>query len=133
MIHTQEKPFKCTFPSCDYSCTSSSDVKRHSLIHSNDKPFKCDYPECKKSYTTGGSLRIHKMNHTGEKPFKCLNCNYETTKASSLNVHLKSCHSRIMRMNKEGNENVIFPSSRVFDDERMLRGEGGEEELLLLK
>jgi zinc finger protein CreA/MIG len=36
--HTGEKPFACTFPSCEKRFSRSDELTRHSRIHANDHP-----------------------------------------------------------------------------------------------
>ena len=45
--HTQEKPYKCEEPGCEYACAAASDLKKHHRSrHTLEKPYKCEEPGC---------------------------------------------------------------------------------------
>ena len=58
-IHTGEKPYKCSEPSCNYASAQSSDLKIHSRIHTGEKPFKCSEPSCSYASSSSGALVVH--------------------------------------------------------------------------
>ncbi|XP_072229820.1 uncharacterized protein [Leuresthes tenuis] len=92
LIHTGEKPFKCTVSDCNKFFRSSSEVKRHVLIHhSTDRPFKCDV--CGKGFVRASYLNMHMKTHSGEKPFVCQICGKAFPKAYSMLRHKKLLHS----------------------------------------
>ena len=88
-IHTGEKPYKCDFKDCDYSCTSSGGLICHKRTHTGEKPYKCKWNGC--NYITGrsGSLKGHMRIHTGEKPYKCDICNTHFTLSGTLKSHMR--------------------------------------------
>uniref|UniRef100_A0AAY5KDL6 C2H2-type domain-containing protein n=1 Tax=Esox lucius TaxID=8010 RepID=A0AAY5KDL6_ESOLU len=72
LIHTQERPFKCTQSECGKSFKSKSEVKVHMRYHTGERPFKCK--DCGKGFTQNCYLTQHMRTHTGEKPYPCSVC-----------------------------------------------------------
>ena len=93
LTHSGEKPFSCK--QCDYSCTTGSQLKRHTKTHSGNKPFKCT--QCDYSCTRANSLKKHMFNHSGEKAFRCEKCNYSCVEANALKKH-KRRHTQFVRI-----------------------------------
>ncbi|OCT74557.1 zinc finger protein 407 [Xenopus laevis] len=84
-LHTGEKPFKCTWPTCHYSFLTASAMKDHFRTHTGEKSFMCDL--CDFAGGTRHALTKHRRQHTGEKPFKCDECNFASTTQSHLTRH----------------------------------------------
>nr|XP_057906116.1 zinc finger protein 37-like [Doryrhamphus excisus] len=92
LIHTGERPFKCTVPECDKSFLSTAEVKKHVLMfHSTERPFKCNV--CPKAFVTVGLLNMHAKIHLGKKPFVCDICLKAFPRRHSMNRHKKLVHS----------------------------------------
>ena len=62
--HTGEKPFRCTYPGCDYSSAKKSNLNYHERTHTGEKPFTCTYPGC--DYSTASSSNHINSHHCGE-------------------------------------------------------------------
>nr|XP_061807801.1 zinc finger protein 37-like [Nerophis lumbriciformis] len=73
LLHTGERPLKCSVPGCDKSFLSAPEKKRHVLMHhSTERPFKCD--TCGKGFITVGFRNAHSKVHLGKRPFQCYIC-----------------------------------------------------------
>ncbi|KAM9336579.1 uncharacterized protein ABDE67_019608 [Symphorus nematophorus] len=91
LIHTGQKPYKCTVPECDKDFRSTSEVKRHVLLHHNTaRPYKCNV--CGKGFIKMCYLNIHAKIHSGEKPFVCHICGKAFPKLYSMQRHKKLTH-----------------------------------------
>ncbi|XP_044035042.1 zinc finger protein 3 homolog isoform X2 [Siniperca chuatsi] len=92
LIHTGERPYKCTMPECDKYFRSTSEVKRHVLIHhTTERPYKCDV--CGKGFIKMCFLNAHAKIHSGEKPFVCHFCGKAFPKLYSMKRHKKLVHT----------------------------------------
>ncbi|XP_070708409.1 zinc finger protein 250-like [Pempheris klunzingeri] len=92
LIHTGERPFKCTVPECDKCFRSTSEVKRHVLTnHTTERPYKCDV--CGKGFIKNSFLNAHAKTHSGEKPFVCHICGKAFPKRYSMQRHKKLIHT----------------------------------------
>ena len=94
LIHTGERPFKCTVPECDKFFRSTSEVKKHVLMqHTTERPYKCDV--CGKGFIKMCFLKAHAKIHSGEKPFACHICGKAFPKLYSMQRHKKLIHTYI--------------------------------------
>ncbi|XP_063391777.1 oocyte zinc finger protein XlCOF6-like [Cydia fagiglandana] len=84
IIHTGEKPFRCTY--CGYESSRKSNLRTHLTTHTDDKPFRCTH--CDHKSRTKAHLRTHLITHTGEKPFSCSHCSYKCRSKADLQTHL---------------------------------------------
>ncbi|KAK9530802.1 hypothetical protein VZT92_012284 [Zoarces viviparus] len=92
LIHTGERPFKCTVPECDKCFRSASEVKRHVLVHhTTERPYKCDV--CGKGFIKVCYLNAHAKVHSGEKPFVCNFCGKAFPKRYSMQRHKTLVHA----------------------------------------
>ncbi|XP_041672514.1 zinc finger protein 2-like isoform X2 [Cheilinus undulatus] len=92
LIHTGERPFKCTMSDCEKHFRSTSEVKRHVLIHhTTERPFKCD--NCGKGFVKKCYLNAHSKIHSGEKPFVCHCCGKAFLKLYSMQRHKRLVHT----------------------------------------
>ncbi|XP_042364355.1 zinc finger protein 16-like isoform X2 [Plectropomus leopardus] len=92
LIHTGEKPFKCSVPDCDKYFRSTSEVKKHVLMHhSTERPYKCDV--CGKGFVKMCYLNAHAKIHSGEKPFVCHICGKAFLKHYGMQRHKKLIHT----------------------------------------
>jgi len=59
--HLGIRRFECEV--CGKKLASKQNLVEHRFIHSNEKPFKCSYFGCNKSYRQSSQLCIHKRTH----------------------------------------------------------------------
>ncbi|XP_045595635.1 transcription factor E4F1 isoform X2 [Procambarus clarkii] len=60
------------------------------VVHSQGRPFHCTYGGCTQSFKTKGSLTRHERRHTGERPFTCQECGRSFRESGSLARHQQS-------------------------------------------
>lgn len=69
-VHSDERPYVCTFPGCNKRFKAQGVYNHHLNTHGTEKKYKC--PHCPKSFKTSVQLAGHKNTHT--KPFSCNFC-----------------------------------------------------------
>ncbi|XP_044752676.1 zinc finger protein 184-like [Coccinella septempunctata] len=74
-------------PICPYSTMSKSDFNTHLRVHTNERPFKCSFEECGKAFKTNSALCIHIREHLKIKMLSCEFCDYKTNRYNSLTHH----------------------------------------------
>ncbi len=107
MIHTGEKPYKCSH--CDKRFNNSGDLKRHEMIHTGEKPYTCD--QCGMSFTLKTSFTAHWRIHTGEKPFTCDQCGKVFHKIRNPKMHMKSTLERKLYACHQCGKNIFWASA----------------------
>lgn len=56
-IHTNERPYCCTVPGCNYSFTQRANLNKHIEVHGGVKRFGC--PHCPKMFYTNFNLKVN--------------------------------------------------------------------------
>ena len=84
LIHTGEKPHKCT--QCNYSANHTSHLRKHIMKHTGVKPHQCN--ECDYASTHSGNLKKHKRIHSRKKPHRCTMCEFCSIQAVHLKDHI---------------------------------------------
>nr|XP_047904582.1 zinc finger protein 852-like isoform X4 [Anser cygnoides] len=85
MLHTDEKPYKCT--ECGKGFKGTTTLLNHMRVHTGEKTFEC--LECGKRFNRKAGLVVHRRIHTGEKPYKCEECEKSFGCSSNLIAHRK--------------------------------------------
>lgn len=88
-VHTGEKPWTCTVPTCNKSFSQKSNLTAHLLRHTGVKNFHCDWPECGQQFATKANLEGHLKGHQNVKLFACdwPGCTARYTVNSHLRFH----------------------------------------------
>ncbi|XP_075399648.1 zinc finger protein 42 homolog [Tenrec ecaudatus] len=75
---------------CGKALTESLKLKRHFLVHTGEKPYRCTFEECGKRFSLDINLRTHVRIHTGEKRFSCpyQGCSRKFIQSSNLKAHI---------------------------------------------
>ncbi|KAI9222577.1 hypothetical protein BC828DRAFT_403909 [Blastocladiella britannica] len=92
-VHSGETPFKCD--ECGKGFARQRNLQQHLLIHSPDRPHKCSFPGCEKSFRHRGQLRDHERRHSEPKPFQCdaEGCTESFSKHNQLHRHVAIVHN----------------------------------------
>lgn len=91
--HTGERPYACSYESCDWLFSKKSTLKRHEQrAHEGIRPHICK--ECGKGFFESFELKKHAYQHTGEGPFDCELCDSKFSDPISLKRHKNKVHLR---------------------------------------
>ena len=96
-VHSELKPWPCTFPGCNYRAGQKVHLKQHSLSHEATlelrKPFLCtfegcDYRATAKFTVTEHVNRKHTPNRTWD--FQCVLCSSRFFSQTGLTAHIRN-------------------------------------------
>ena len=89
--HQTDDPFKCNFPSCDYTAKIKEYITRHKKVNhaeseAMERPFACDFANCAYTAKWKSLLTQHKIIHSSTL-FGCDLCSYRTKYKYQLKSH----------------------------------------------
>lgn len=61
-----ERPFCCSYPGCEYRCSTSQSLLRHVKRHVDPFPFTCNFPGCNFRTAMKGNISRHMNTHSLE-------------------------------------------------------------------
>jgi hypothetical protein len=95
-IHTNERPFQCTWEGCGKAFIQRSALTVHLRTHTGEKPHHCMHPGCGKSFSDSSSLARHRRIHTGKRPYKCNHegCVKSFCRKTTMVKHQRKTHQR---------------------------------------
>ena len=73
-----------------------SEIEQNKKMEKN-KPFKCEEKGCDRSFARRDILIQHGAVHSEERPFKCTKCGKTFKSSSSLWIHSKRIHEKVIR------------------------------------
>ena len=121
-IHSEEKPFPCSYPSCIFRARIKDALRKHEKTHENLRPFPCTFPGCNyrasenrlrkqheathdpfraklyecsfcaRGFSVRTNLRAHIKRHVNETTHSCDQCDYATFTVKELNSHVERIH-----------------------------------------
>ncbi|KAI5481629.1 zinc finger, C2H2-type domain containing protein [Pseudohyphozyma bogoriensis] len=93
-IHSNDRPFKCSWPGCQRDFIQRSALTVHFRVHTGERPHECEHPGCDKAFSDSSSLARHRRIHTGKRPYKChvASCLKTFCRKTTLTKHLKRNH-----------------------------------------
>ena len=110
-----------TLIGCTRSYTQNSHLRRHKLVHTEEKPFACDWPNCNYRSVRSCDVANHRVTHTGEKRFVCevIGCEKAFTRGHHLRRHMLTNHSiETYEENPEADEEVIAATDEIIEEDQ---------------
>lgn len=106
---TNEKCFKCDL--CDYAGYKKSQLDDHRIVHTSDKPFLCTFPSCMKVFKRGYTLRNHVNKHHKDNSFICEICDLTFNTITKFEQHKTKCESKDKIKIEMALESIVNPSN----------------------
>ncbi|KDE04793.1 hypothetical protein MVLG_04757 [Microbotryum lychnidis-dioicae p1A1 Lamole] len=93
-IHSNIRPFVCSFPGCEKDFIQRSALTVHFRVHTGERPHVCTHLACGKAFSDSSSLARHRRTHTGAKPFQCEvpECGKKFCRKITLTKHVRREH-----------------------------------------
>lgn len=91
-MHSDERPYICSYPNCGKSFKRSRDqTSHHRSVHSGEKPHSCTYSGCERAFALPSNLDSHiRQVHLGEKKWECSICRKGFYTSSKLEAHMNT-------------------------------------------
>src|SRR5699024_4571564 len=58
-IHTNERPYQCTWQDCGKWFRLKETLKRHVKLHQGYKPHPCPFDNCDRAFVTKRNMKMH--------------------------------------------------------------------------
>lgn len=99
---------KCKVADCGEVMVESN-LTRHMLERHQVKKYQCTWPECDMTFMKHFHLKRHIRVHMNFKRFLCKwpNCNYASEQKATVMTHVRVCHLKLPRTQREQKEKNI--------------------------
>jgi uncharacterized Zn-finger protein len=67
-------------------------VRAHRNRHTDERPYKYSWPHCEWSFRQSHHLKAHMLKHTEEKPFICSQCEHRFQSRQAIKFHFDRAH-----------------------------------------
>lgn len=101
-----ELPFRCSYPDCDYKCSTSRSIVAHVGTHTG--PFSCNFGDCEYQCSTPQQIVAHVKRHIDPFPYPCNfpGCNFRSAYKNNITSHMKT-HSPEGQIRHKMQENRV--------------------------
>lgn len=93
-----DKIFSCK--ACGKSFHVRSLLRKHVIVHTGEKPYKCSYKDCGMVFGQKSSLNRHLELHSGGRCYGCRVCGKKFNRLPYRSIHEANVHSRMERESK---------------------------------
>lgn len=96
-VHTNEKPFICSYQNCEKSFKAHGHLKDHMKKHFNIRPYSCMI--CLQKFSRNSTLKMHLNTHVNTKPYLCPNksCTKRFIDKAQIKYHMKGHYKDLSR------------------------------------
>ncbi|XP_033119619.1 zinc finger protein 91-like [Anneissia japonica] len=77
---------------CGFAYTDKSTLAKHMQVHSQDRPFACTFKSCTWRFKTEAMCKAHIRSHSSSGKFKCQSCGYVFRHKHHLHRHETNMH-----------------------------------------
>jgi uncharacterized Zn-finger protein len=81
----------CPYADCHKYFSEKSNLKTHLKTHTQEKPFKCSFPACAMAFVTKGNMLDHLKRHNKIKNFQCQFCKKAFYRKKQAKSHEADC------------------------------------------
>lgn len=87
-VHKRIKKFSCDL--CNKNFVTRHGVEQHFRVHTNERPFQCSYPDCGKRFKLLCQVKQHEERHGPKQNYICDMCGLNLASKYSMIQHRKT-------------------------------------------